>query len=61
MRQFLTHPEARPVVAVTCASRLELFAVAGPDTVADGELRFRNPAHPAAKAPGLAPAVVSSV
>jgi hypothetical protein len=61
MRQFLTHPEARPVVAVTCTSRLELFAVAGSDTAADGELRFRNPAHPAAKAAGLAPAVLSSV
>jgi len=61
MRQFLTHPEARPVVAVSCASRLELFGMAGPDTAADGELRFRNPAHPAAKAPGLAPSVVSSI
>jgi hypothetical protein len=49
------------VVAVTCTSRLELFAMAGPDAAADGELRFRNPAHPAAKAPGLAPAVLSSV
>ena len=61
MRQFLTHPEARPVVAVTCTSRLELFAMSGSDTAADGELRFRNPAHPAAKAPGLGPAVLSSV
>jgi hypothetical protein len=61
MRQFLTHPEARPVVAVTCTSRLELFAMSGPDANADGELRFRNPAHPAAKAAGLAPAVLSSV
>jgi hypothetical protein len=61
MRQFLTHPEARPVVAVTCTSRLELFAMAGPDTAVDGELRFRNPAHPAAKAPGLAPSVLSSM
>ncbi len=61
MRQFLTHPEARRVVAVTCASRLELFGLSGPDTAAEGELRFRNPAHPAAKAPGLAPAVLSSM
>jgi hypothetical protein len=61
MRQFLTHPEARPVVAVTCASRLELFGMTGPDAASEGELRFRNPAHPAAKAPGLAPAVLSSV
>jgi hypothetical protein len=61
MRQFLTHPDARPVVAVTCASRLELFGMGGPDAVSDGELRFRNPAHPAARAAGLAPAVLSSM
>lgn len=59
-RHFLTHPEARSVVAVTCASRLELFGLTGPDTAPDGELRFRNPAHPAAKLPGLAAAVASS-
>ena len=29
-RQFLTHPEARRVVAVTCASRLELFGMPAP-------------------------------
>ena len=59
-RHFLTHPEARSVVAVTCASRLELFGLTGPDAAPDGELRFRNPAHPAAKLPGLAAAVMSS-
>lgn len=59
-RQFMTNPEARSVVAVTCASRLELFGLPEPDAVADGELRFRNPAHPAAKAAGLSPAVLSS-
>jgi len=59
-RQFLTHPDARPVVAVTCSSRLELFGLGEPDAAADGELRFRNPAHPAAKRPELAPAVLSS-
>jgi hypothetical protein len=59
-RHFLTHPEARPVVAVTCASRLELFGAPAPDSVVGGELRFRNPAHPAAKAAALAPAVLSS-
>ena len=59
-RHFLTHPEARSVVAVTCTSRLELFGLAGPDAAPDGELRFRNPAHPAAKLPGLAAAVLSS-
>jgi hypothetical protein len=60
-RQFLTNPEARRVVAVTCTSRMELFGVAEPDGVSDGELRFRNPAHPAAKTPALAPAVLSSM
>jgi len=59
-RQFLTHAEARPVVAVTCASRLELFGIAAPDAAEEGELRFRNPAHPAAKMAALAPAVASS-
>jgi len=59
-RQFLTHPEARPVVAVTCTSRLELFGLPAPHAAPDGELRFRNPAHPAAKTPALAPAVASS-
>jgi hypothetical protein len=60
-RQFLTHPEARPVVAVTCTSRLELFGMRPPHGVADGELRFRNPSHPSARVPALAPAVVSSI
>ena len=61
-RQFLTHPEARRVVvAVTCASRLELFGVGEPDGAPGGELRFRNPAHPHAKAPALAAAVASSM
>ena len=60
-RQFLTHPEARGVVAVTCASRLELLGSVAPDAAADGELRFRNPAHPSAKTAGLAPAVLSSM
>lgn len=60
-RQFLTQPGARRVVAVTCASRQELFGAAPPDGACDGELRFRNPSHPAARAPALAPAVLSSV
>jgi hypothetical protein len=60
-RQFLTLPEARRVVAVTCVSRLELFGAAAPDAAPDGELRFRNPAHPAARTAALAPAVMSSV
>ena len=60
-RQFLTDPGARSVVAVTCASRLEMFGLSQPDAAPDGELRFRNPSHPAAKAPALAAAVTSSL
>ncbi|HEX4261852.1 MAG TPA: hypothetical protein VHY76_12205 [Acetobacteraceae bacterium] len=60
-RQFLTCKEARPVVAVTCASRLELFGLAGQQPERDGEIRFRNPTHPAARAAALAPAILSSV
>ena len=60
-RQFLAHKDARPVIAVTCSSRFELFGVAAPDGVEDGDLRFRNTAHPSAKAAALAPAVLSSV
>ncbi len=56
-RQFLTFPEARPVIAVTCASRYELTNAGAPG----GDLRFRNPMHPAAKSPALAPAVLSTV
>jgi len=56
-RQFLTFPEARPVIAVTCASRFELINAGAPE----GDLRFRNPMHPAAKSPALAPAVLSTV
>lgn len=59
-RHFMTRPEARAVVAVTCTSRAELL---GPDEVEGGacaELRFRNPNHPLARAPALAPAVLSS-
>jgi hypothetical protein len=47
-RQFLAYKAARPVIAVTCASRFELFGMA--DAAEEGELRFRNSAHPAAKA-----------
>ncbi len=60
IRQFMTHPEARNVVAVTCSSRLELFGFPAPDAEAGGELRFRNPAHPAAKREDLSPAVSST-
>ncbi len=59
-RQFLTSPGARAVVAVSCASRLEMFGAPGPDAATGGELRFRNPAHPAAKTASLASAGCSS-
>lgn len=61
VRRFLTTPPARPVVAVTCASRMELAGAAPPDGAPEGELRFRNPAHPAARDAALAAAVTSSV
>ncbi len=60
-RRFLTEPEARHVVAITCASRAELFGLPAPDSAPEGELRFRNPGHPAAKNPHLAPGIASSV
>ncbi len=60
-RHFLTNPEAKPVVAVTCASRLEMFGVGAPDAAPDGEFRFRNTQHPACKLTALAPAITSSV
>jgi hypothetical protein len=59
-RQFMTQAEARNVVAVTCASRLELLAVPAPDGGEDAELRFRNPNHPQAKLAALACAIASS-
>ena len=55
-RQFLTDPAARHVVAVSCASRREMFEAAD----VSGELRFRNPGHPAAKSADLATAIISS-
>ncbi len=60
-RHFMTADEAEHVVAVTCYSRMEMFGLSGPDAAAEGELRFRNPAHPAAKIPALAPAIQSSL
>jgi hypothetical protein len=60
-RRFMVNPEGRQVVAVSFVSRLELFGVTGPDAAPGGELRFRNPAHPAARSAALAPAVMSSV
>ena len=60
-RQFMTRPEAKSVVAVTCASRLEMVQTLAVDDdgVGGPELRFRNPSHPQAKALALAPVVLS--
>jgi hypothetical protein len=60
-RQFLTQAAARCVVAVTCASRQELFGATPPDAAEAGELRFRNPSHKQAGAAALAPAVMSTL
>ena len=60
-RQIMTKPEARGAVVVTFVSRLELFGIGKSDAAPGGELRFRNPGHPAAGTPALAPAVMSSV
>lgn len=57
IRRFLTEPAAKLVVAVTCTTRQEFFALG--DCAPEGELRFRNPSHPAAKIAGLGPAVTS--
>jgi hypothetical protein len=59
-RHFLTRPEARSVVAVTCASREEMLGAQAADGTPPAELRFRNPGHPKAKAAALAAAVLSS-
>jgi hypothetical protein len=59
-RQFLANKSSRGVIAVTCTSRFELLE-GEHDDVASGELRFRNSAHPQAKVPALAPAVLSTV
>jgi len=60
VRRYLTMPEARGVVAVSCASRMELFGMAPPDAAPHGELRFRNPSCPDGKNPALAPAIASA-
>ena len=59
-RRWMTTPSARRVVAVACSSRMELLGLAPPDGAPEGELRFRNPGHPAAKSGALAPAIISS-
>lgn len=60
-RQFLLQPLAAHVVAVTCSSRMEMLGMPERDAAPGRELRFRNPAHPAARVAALARAVLSSV
>ena len=60
-RQFLANKSSRGIIAVTCTPRFELLGMGAEDGMARGELRFRNPAHPQAMVPALAPAVLSSV
>lgn len=60
VRRFLTEAVARRMVAAVCASRMELYGLAPPDAAPDGELRYRNPGHPAGKLAALAAAVTSA-
>ena len=60
-RRFLTLPAAKPVLAISCSSRMEMFGLAPPDAAEGGELRFRNQAHPSARDAAFLPAIASSV
>lgn len=60
-RQFLNGAHGRAVIAVSVATRLELFGLTVPEAAPEGELRFRNPGHPQARSAALAPAVSSLV
>jgi len=60
-RHFMTNTEALSVIAVSFVSRVELFGLGELSPKMSGELRFRNPRHPAANSAALAPAVTSSV
>ena len=60
-RRWMTDPSARHVAAVACSSRMELFGLAPPDAAPDGDLRFRNPSHPAGKSPALAAALAAAI
>jgi len=48
-RRFLLSAAARPVAALSCASRAELFALPPPQAAAEGEIRFASPHHPAVR------------
>ncbi|WP_159993805.1 hypothetical protein [Roseomonas sp. 18066] len=59
VRRFFTTPAAARLAAAACSSRFELFGLTPPDAAEQGELRFRNQAHPAAGIPGLQAAIAS--
>ncbi|ONG47719.1 hypothetical protein BKE38_22770 [Pseudoroseomonas deserti] len=59
VRRFFTTPAAARLAAAACSSRFELFGLTPPDAAEQGELRFRNQAHPAAGTPGLQAAIAS--
>lgn len=59
VRRFFTTPEAGRIVAAACTTRMEMFGMAPPDAAEQGELRFRNQAHPEARLPALQPAITS--
>jgi hypothetical protein len=59
VRRFFTTPAGKPLAAVSCVTRLEMFGAQPPGAVECGELRFRNPAHACAGSLVLAPAIAS--
>ncbi|MXP65188.1 hypothetical protein E0493_17725 [Roseomonas sp. M0104] len=59
VRRFFTTPRAAHIAAAGCTTRMEMFGMAPPDAAEQGELRFRNQAHPAARLAALQPALVS--
>jgi hypothetical protein len=59
VRRFLTTEAARRISAVSCASRMEMFGMASPDAVVEGELRFRNPGCTSPRDAALLPALSS--
>jgi hypothetical protein len=59
VRRFFTTPAAGRLAAAACSSRFEMFGLAPPEAAEQGELRFRNQAHPAASQPALQPAIAS--
>lgn len=62
VRRIFTRPDVSArLVAASCATRMELFGPSRPNEEDEGELRFRNPAHLAARCEALLPAIRSTV